>query len=243
MAQRQLAGSKFLLYRGNGETTNETFDLVACLTSNDINQTSSTLSAETKCGTLKQQGTKDATVPFALIPYLSAEAGNVAMETLQEDYKSGEAINWKATTSAAEIGDPVFSFTGHISEISWKGGASDFFNGSGTIQVDEAGVTLDIIQSTPTTVFEHVIAFASSATPTAVDGVTGVAGATDAEQKLEFNDASTGGGLSSTMDVEEGGVQKASFTFLAGRIGDPCRYTDTSGVPHETTFINGTRNF
>lgn len=97
--------------------------------------------------------------------------------------------------------------------------------------------------TTPTT-FDAVIPFDVSATPAAVSAVTGAAGAIDAEQKLEFN-ATPGaaGGIAQTMDIEVGGVQEATFSFLAGRVGDPFRYTDKAGVQHSSTFINGTRSF
>jgi hypothetical protein len=83
MAERPLSGKDLLLYRGTGTGSPETFELVACLTSNDINQTKSQISTETKCGTIKLPGTKSATVPFAFIPYLSPDAGKVAMGTMQ----------------------------------------------------------------------------------------------------------------------------------------------------------------
>ncbi len=90
MAKRNLSGKDLLLYRGNGETTGaETFDLMACLESNDINQGSNTLTAGTKCGTLKLPGTKNASVSFSLIPYLDADATEVSLDTMDADYKSG----------------------------------------------------------------------------------------------------------------------------------------------------------
>ena len=66
----------------------ETFNLVACLRSNDISQTSTDLSTETKCGKLKLPGTQDASISFELIPILGAAATKVSLTTLQNDYKN-----------------------------------------------------------------------------------------------------------------------------------------------------------
>jgi hypothetical protein len=142
MAERPLSGKDLLLYRGTGTGSPETFELVACLTSNDINQTKSQISTETKCGTIKLPGTKSATVPFAFIPYLSPDAGKVAMGTMQTGYENDTSSNWKATTVAAVAGDPIFTFKGFLSELSWKADANGAFSGSGTIEVDDDGVTL-----------------------------------------------------------------------------------------------------
>lgn len=97
--------------------------------------------------------------------------------------------------------------------------------------------------SAPTT-FDTTIPFDVSATPAAAAGVTGVTDAIDPEQKFEFNATpSVAGGLANTMDIEVGGVQELSVSFLAGRAGDPFRYTDKAGVQHSSTFVNGTRSF
>lgn len=247
MAERELAGKLLLLFRGNGEPTNETFSLVACLTSNDINQTSSTTSTETKCGTIKLPGTKAATVPFSFIPRLSPEAGKVAMETLQDDYKNDVVSNWKATTQKAlsgnVAGEPIFTFRGFISELSWKAGTGDAFNGSSTIEVDDDGVTLTMTTGTSTpptpTTFDTIFSFASTAQPADQFGVGATSSSTDAEQKFEFNKMANPSGGGGTMVIKVGETTEVNISFDLDYAGHAFRYTDKAGTVHTGVFTDG----
>lgn len=249
MAERQLAGKDLLLFRGNGEATNETFSLVACLTSNDIAQTSSSVQTETKCGKVTLPGPQSVTVPFAFIPNLSPAAGKVAIETLQNDFKTGQVSNWKATTLKAlatpgVAGEPIFTFRGFLSDLHWKSGTTDSFNGTSTIEVDYNGVHLAMSTGvvTPTS-YNSVIVFTSSATPATVASVTGKAAAIDPNQKLEFNSIASPTGLPLSMHIKVSGVEEALFDTFADYAGTAFRYTDKVGVTHNGVFTDGIVSF
>lgn len=95
---------------------------------------------------------------------------------------------------------------------------------------------------TPTT-FDSTIAFASSATPAAVAGVSGTASTTDAEQKLEFNAITPQVGTPASMEIKVSTVSEAVFDYTSDYIGSAFRYTDKAGVVHTGNFVNGIVNF
>lgn len=123
----------------------EMFKLMVCIESNTISQSSNVNTTETKCGTVKLSGTKDASVNFGIIPMFSPAAGKVALETLQADYETGEDVNWKITTVAAAVGDPIFTFRGFLSQFDYDFNVGTPAKASGTIQVDQDGISLSIV--------------------------------------------------------------------------------------------------
>lgn len=125
--------------------TSETFDMIVCIENNTISQQSNVISSDTKCGVLKLPGTQDVSVPFGVILAFGTGSGKVAVQTLQNDFKNRVESNWKIITLAAATGDPVFSFRGFLSQFDYDLGVNQHAKGSGTIQVDEDGITLTII--------------------------------------------------------------------------------------------------
>lgn len=144
MAERQLAGKDFFLYRGNAEVDTETFDIFACSESSGINQSNSDLSAETNCGIIKLPGTANSSIDFSIIPVLSPDADKVPVLTLQADFNDKSFHNYKITTGTATAGNPIWSFRGYVKDLNWNFAASDFFKGSGSIQVDGDGITMTL---------------------------------------------------------------------------------------------------
>lgn len=146
MAERQAAGKAFFLFRGNGETVSETFDVFACSESSTINQSNSELNAVTNCGDLKLPGTSSASVDFSLIPLLEPASSKVPIDTLQDDFTAKDFHNYKITTAGAGAGgDPIWSFRAYMKDLKWEMSASDFLKGSGSLQVDGDGITCTIV--------------------------------------------------------------------------------------------------
>lgn len=97
--------------------------------------------------------------------------------------------------------------------------------------------------STPPTTFDSTISFASSATPSAVAGVTGTASATDAEQAFEFNAISPRTGTPISMTIKVGGTTELVVDTTTDYSGQWFKYTDKAGTVHNGHFANGDVNF
>jgi hypothetical protein len=130
----------------NTTLTEETYDLVACLTDNNITQGSSTTTTETKCGTVTSAGAKTSSVTFSFVPVFDPSATKVPIEVLQEDYDSQIATTlWRITTPSMITKDPIFSFVGGITELNFAAPVSGDFSGTGTIQPSAEGIVLEIV--------------------------------------------------------------------------------------------------
>lgn len=88
------------------------------------------------------------------------------------------------------------------------------------------------------------LTFASSATD-ADGGVSGVVGATDAEQAFSFTEVTPRTGLPIDLEISESGTLRLVVTFPSDYVGQAYTYTDRAGVPHAGTFpsSNGTVNY
>ena len=121
------------------------YELMGCLTSHDLDQTSAAISTDTFCGKISLPGTKDAKVSFAMIVLLSPDAGKVAINTLQGDYNTGDYQNWKITSLDQVAGDIIWTFRAFLESFKFSANSTDLYNASGSLQVDENGATMEII--------------------------------------------------------------------------------------------------
>lgn len=97
-------------------------------------------------------------------------------------------------------------------------------------------------ETTPLT-FDSSLVFDTDATPGPTAGVSAVAGATDAEQKFEFNAITPQVGTPMSMSIEVSSVEEVTIDYTSDYNGSPFKYTDKAGTIHTGSFTNGTVNF
>lgn len=95
--------------------------------------------------------------------------------------------------------------------------------------------------SVPTT-FDTELSFSTDVSDDAA-GVTGTAGATDADQHFEFDAITPQTGTPQSMSIKVATVEELTVDYTTDYSGQFFRYTDKAGVAHTGTFTNGIVNF
>lgn len=97
--------------------------------------------------------------------------------------------------------------------------------------------------SAETAIYDTVVSFGADATPTAANGITCVAGATDDEQKFGYIAIDPTVGSDLTLVIKESTVTKLTVTFKSDYLGTAFKYVTTAGVAKYGNFTAGTIDF
>lgn len=145
MAERNASANSRILLIGDGATPTEEFNPMACLTENSLNGTTNVTTTETKCGTITEPGTQNATVQFAgtiLLDPANDKQSAGAMFTL---WKNKTWFNFKYGPANPVTGDLVKIGRGFISTYEESDGVNTIPTFSGTITLDAAGLSQTVV--------------------------------------------------------------------------------------------------
>jgi len=140
MAERNVPINSRILLIGDGATPTEGFDPVACLTDNSFQITNNDISTDTKCGTIHEPGTQNATVNFAGTVLLDP-TGKVSASALFDLAKSKEFFNFQYGPADPVDGDLIRSGRGYITSYEESDPVNAQATFTGTIQLDANGIS------------------------------------------------------------------------------------------------------
>lgn len=116
MAQRKVNGKDVLLMIDPlGGTT---YNTIVCLTSNSLQRTTGTESANSKCGPDSGPGEQNQTISFAGQIVYEPGSTKLSAHGLSDLWKNSTGITWKMGVASPVSGDVVQSGAGWISELS-----------------------------------------------------------------------------------------------------------------------------
>ncbi len=137
MAERAVSGKDTVVMISTNLVTPD-YDLIVCLTSNDLQRSTNVIDASSKCGPSKQPGAKDINVTFEGINMIDPDSGRLSGADLHALWAADTPFLWKIGKATPVTDDPVYSGSGFISELgeTWAMDSATF---SGAI-----GITGDI---------------------------------------------------------------------------------------------------
>ena len=128
----------------------DSYDPIACLTSNDISFTKNMIESQTKCNAgriVKTPGSKDYEISFEAEATIG-EANQTVFDFLQQQQADGVLLDWKISDFNGPSADSYYG-SGYISELSFSASAGDeIATFSGTI-VGDGETTVTTVAPNP----------------------------------------------------------------------------------------------
>lgn len=129
MAEHKINGTDMLLFISEDGVD---YNTVVCLTTESITRTTTQIDAKTKCGPDKLPGTQENAVTFEGQCIADPVTGKTSVVDLVNYWTNKDTIYWKVGPAVPQTGDPVYTGTGFIAELSETYGqdAPGTFSGS-----------------------------------------------------------------------------------------------------------------